>query len=100
MAMNREQRRYLKKQGAVADDGTPVRSRRTPQPAAPTRDARSSPREFFGEVRAELRKTKWPTRSEVVNYSIIVIVTVTILTSLIAGLDFLFGEAVLNLFRV
>jgi preprotein translocase subunit SecE len=49
-------------------------------------------------VRGEMRKVAWPTRSEVVNYSIIVLVAVVILTALIAGLDWLFGEAVLTLF--
>ncbi|MGH2686695.1 MAG: preprotein translocase subunit SecE, partial [Actinomycetota bacterium] len=59
---------------------------------------RTTPPQFIREVRGEMRKVAWPTRSEVVNYSIIVLVAVVILTALIAGLDWVFGEAVLSLF--
>lgn len=51
------------------------------------------------EVRAELRKVSWPTRSEVVNYSIVVLVVVTLVTAFIGLLDFGFGEAILKLFE-
>ena len=50
-------------------------------------------------MRAELRKVAWPTRSEVINYSIIVLITVVVLTAFIAALDFVFGEAVFKLFE-
>jgi preprotein translocase subunit SecE len=41
----------------------------------------------------------WPTRSEVINYSIIVLFTVVILTTYIALLDFAFGDAIFRLFE-
>ena len=41
----------------------------------------------------------WPTRAEVINYSIVVLVTVVLLTALIAGLDWVFGAAVLQLYN-
>jgi preprotein translocase subunit SecE len=41
----------------------------------------------------------WPTRDEVVNYSIVVLVTVVLLTALIFGLDYIFGEFVLKLLK-
>jgi preprotein translocase SecE subunit len=40
----------------------------------------------------------WPTRQETVRYTIIVLVTVILLTTLIAGLDWLFSEFVFRLF--
>jgi preprotein translocase subunit SecE len=55
--------------------------------------------QFLREVRGELLKVAWPTRSEVVNYSIIVLVAVVILTTYIASLDFGFGEAIFKLFE-
>jgi preprotein translocase subunit SecE len=99
MAMNREQKRMLQRQGEVGPDGAPIAKRR-PQtaPRPQPKEERTSPRAFVKEVRGEMRKVAWPTRSEVVNYSIIVLVAVVILTALIAGLDWLFGEAVLTLF--
>ena len=38
-----------------------------------------------------MRKVAWPTKDEVVRYSIVVIVTVIIYTAYIGGLDSLFG---------
>ncbi len=50
-------------------------------------------------MRGELRKVAWPTRPEVINYSIIVLVTVVLLTGYVAALDFGFGDLLLKLFQ-
>ncbi|MCP5028592.1 MAG: preprotein translocase subunit SecE [Actinomycetia bacterium] len=97
MAMNREQKRMMQRQGQLDADGESApRTRKQPQ-ARPKQD-RTSPGQFIKEVRGELRKVAWPTRSEVINYSIVVIVGLVFLTALIALLDFGFGELVLRLF--
>ena len=99
MAMNREQRRMLQKQGDMNKDGSPTAQRRDrAQQGPPTRE-RTSPGEFVGEVRGELRKVVWPTREELRNYSIVVFITIVVLTAIIAGLDYLAGEGVLQLFE-
>jgi preprotein translocase subunit SecE len=49
-------------------------------------------------VRGELRKVAWPTRQETIRYTIIVLVTVVVLTSLIGVLDWVFSELVFKLF--
>jgi preprotein translocase subunit SecE len=49
-------------------------------------------------VRSELRKVAWPTRSETVNYSIIVLVAVVLLTAYVAFLDYGFGDLLVKLF--
>jgi len=99
MAMNRQQKRMLQRQGQVGADGEPVARKRTPPPAARTKEERTTPVQFLREVRGELRKVAWPTRPEVINYSIIVLVAVIILTAYIAALDYGFGEVILNLFE-
>jgi|SRR5262245_14549981 preprotein translocase subunit SecE len=103
MAMNRQQKRMLQKQGQVDSDGAPVARKRpapqAPRPAAKAKEARTGPVQFLREVRAELRKVAWPSRSEVRNYSIIVLITVVVLTTYIALLDVFFGEAVFKLFE-
>jgi preprotein translocase subunit SecE len=99
MAMNRQQKRMLQRQGQVGEDGAPVAKRRAPQAPPPKTEARTSPAEFVREVRGELRKVAWPTRAEVINYSIIVLVAVVILTTIIATLDYGVGEAILKLFE-
>jgi preprotein translocase subunit SecE len=95
MSMNRETKRMLQRQGAVNEAGAPTRTARPPR----QKEERASVPEFVREVRAEMRKVAWPTRSEVVNYSIIVLIAVVFVTALVAGLDYLFGSLVLRLFN-
>ena len=123
MALNREQKRQLKRAGDLdvdegaggagngngngngkdagdgADDGGgPRKGRATPTAKAEHKDERTSPRQFVREVRSELRKVAWPTRQETINYSLIVAVTLVIMTTLIFGLDWVFSEVVLRIF--
>jgi preprotein translocase subunit SecE len=72
-------------------------------PAAGTRRAaqkekreRTTIRQFLKEVRGELRKVDWPTRRELVTYTTVVLVTVTVMTSLVFGLDYVFQRAIFN----
>jgi preprotein translocase subunit SecE len=91
----------LQRQGQVTEDGAPARERRRQQPAPrpEAREKRTGPREFVKEVRAELRKVAWPTKSETINYSIIVLVAIVILTAFVGALDYFFGEFVLRLYN-
>ena len=99
MAMNRQQKRMLQRQGQLGEDGEPAaRKRSAPPPPRPT-EQRTTPPQFVREVRSELRKVAWPTRAEVINYSIIVLVAVVLLTGYVAALDYGFGELLLNLFE-
>jgi preprotein translocase subunit SecE len=99
MAMNRQQKRMLQRQGQLGSDGAPVARKRTAPPAPKPKDERTTPLQFLREVRGELRKVAWPTRPEVVNYSIIVLVAVVLLTAYVAALDYGFGEVLLKLFE-
>jgi len=94
MAMNREQRRYLQKQGQIDEEGNPVRVARDNRPV-PTE--RTGPIQYFSEVRTELGRVMWPSRSEVINYTIVVLVTLAIVTGLVAGLDWAFAEGMISL---
>ena len=97
--MNREMKRMMQRQGQVDPDGTPSR-REAPRPAARTATKeRIGPAEYARQIRAELRKVAWPTRAEVINYSIVVFVALILLTSIIFGLDYVFGKAVIFLFK-
>jgi preprotein translocase subunit SecE len=49
-------------------------------------------------VGQELAKVIWPTRSELITYSIVVVVTVVVLGSFIYVLDQLFARLIINLF--
>lgn len=47
---------------------------------------------FFREVKAELKKVAWPTKSELVNYTVIVFITVLFISALIAIVDGIFAK--------
>jgi len=53
---------------------------------------------FLREVRQELKKVAWPTRSEVATYTVVVLISVTFVTLLVFGLDYVFGEGAFSLF--
>ena len=97
MSMNRQQKRMLQKQGEIDADGEPVRSRRQSS-SAPTQE-RTGPGQFLREVRGELRKVAWPSRAETVNYSIVVLITIILVTAMIYGLDWVFSTFILELFE-
>lgn len=99
MAMNRQQKRMLQRQGQLGSDGEPVARKRSAPPAPRPKEERTTPAQFLREVRGELRKVAWPTRPEVVNYSIIVLVALVVLTTYVAALDYGFGELLLKLFE-
>ena len=100
MAMNRQQKRMMQKQGQLGADGAPAaRKRPAPQAPRPTKDERTGPVQFLREVRGELRKVAWPTRLEVRNYSVVVFVTLVLLISLIFVLDYFCAKSILFLFH-
>ena len=53
---------------------------------------------YYRQVVAELRKVIWPTRTQLVTYTVVVIVFVTIMVAILALLDFAFSWAVLEVF--
>jgi preprotein translocase subunit SecE len=53
---------------------------------------------FIRQVIAELRKVIWPTRKELIAYTIVVVFFVLVMAGIIALYDFLFTEGVLRIF--
>ena len=53
---------------------------------------RTSPQQYLKEVRLELSKVAWPSRQEVITFSIIVIVMTVIFGLYTGALDFLFQQ--------
>ena len=86
----------------MSADGAPIanRDRRGASAGNPNDTERAGPTQFVREVKGELRKVVWPTKDEIINYSVVVFCTIVVLTALIAGLDYLTGEGVLRLVDV
>ena len=55
---------------------------------------KTSPGEFFNQVRAETNKIVWPTREETVRTAIFVFIFMVILSLFFLGIDSAFGVAV------
>jgi preprotein translocase subunit SecE len=97
--MNREMKRMQRRQGGERTTVDRAAAAQTTRRAATQeKRKRTPPRQFLKEVRQELKKVNWPTRQELVAYTIVVLVSVTVLTSYVFGLDFVFSKLVVNLF--
>jgi len=88
--MNREQKRAAQRAGQVNADGSPATVRDRKAPAQRLKTERTKPTDFVREVRAELRKVAWPTRDEVLRYSLIVFIALVVFTLFVFGLDYVF----------
>jgi preprotein translocase subunit SecE len=88
----------------VSRGGTAVRERKAnaDSPKAKREVRRTGPFAriggFFREVVSELRKVIWPTRRELLTYTGVVIVFVTIMTTIVAALDYGFAKLILFAF--
>ena len=88
--MNRQTKRMMER------DKRREPAARRPPPAE--RKKRVGPRQFLREVRQELKKVAWPSRRELLAYTVVVLVSVVVLTSFVFGLDFLISRGVLVVF--
>jgi preprotein translocase subunit SecE len=53
---------------------------------------------YVREIISEMRKVLWPSRSELITYSIVVIIFVVIMIAIVAGLDIGLAKLVLKVF--
>ena len=93
--MNRQTKRMMARQGS---DKPRAPERKTVAQTQAHAKERTGPRHFMMEVRGELRKVAWPTKHEVINSTIIVLIAVIVMTTLIFGFDYVSAKAVLFLY--
>ncbi len=91
--MNREMRRLQQKEEDRA------RKRRQDGPKPKSRE-RVGLRQFFREVRQELKKVAWPTRQETMTYTVVVLIVTVVLTGFTFALDLVLKQGVLELLSV
>ena len=94
--MNRQAKRMMQRQKAPGQDR--LEAMRQRRAVTAERKKRTPPSQFIKEVRQELRKVAWPTRQEMVAYTVVVLVAVVFLTSLVFGMDLLFSKGVFRVF--
>ena len=92
---SREMRRIQRRVGAEKKRAL-MRKSATKKKSGPKKK-RITVSQFLKEVRAEMKKVSWPTRSEVVSYTVVVIITVTISCAFVLFADFAFSRLVKSL---
>ena len=99
--MNRQMKRMQEraerqqKRGGAERTAAPTAAARRAQ--ASEKRKRAGIRQFLREVRLELKKVDWPSRRELVSYTVVVLATLIVTTAYVAGLDFVFSKAILDL---
>ena len=93
--MNRQTKRMMAKQGS---DKPRAPERKAAAPQKEGSRERIGPRTYFPEVKGELKKVAWPTKKEVINSTVVVLIAIVVMTALIFGFDYLSGKFVLFLF--
>ena len=93
--MNRQTKRMMAKQGSDKPSAPERKSRPAPQHTK----ERTGPRQFLMEVRGEMRKVAWPTKKEIINSTIIVLIAVVVMTTLIFLFDYASAKFVLFLYE-
>ena len=100
--MNRQMKRMQERQERRAKASVSERreaattSARRSAPPTEGKKKRAGARQFLKEVRQELRKVDWPSRRELISYTVVVLVTVIVMMSLVFGLDFVFSKLIFN----
>ena len=65
---------------------------------SPKRRSRTTPALFFRQVVGELRKVIWPTRKELVTYTVVCLVFVAVMVAIVTSLDYGFTKLVFWMF--
>ena len=94
MAMNRQTKRAMAKQGA----DKPSRPERK-SAAERTATERTGPRQYLTEVRGEMKKVAWPPKPEIINSSVVVLIGLVVMTALVFGFDWLSVHVVDFIFK-
>ena len=65
---------------------------------AAKRESRTTPALFFRQIVGELRKVIWPTRKELVTYTVVCLVFVAVMVAIVTSLDYGFTKLVFWMF--
>ncbi len=85
---SRELRRMQQKLG-IDKKREQIRKKAPSRKKGPKKE-RVSIRQFLSEVRAEMKRVTWPTRQEVISYTLVVIITVLLVGGIVALADYVF----------
>lgn len=90
MAVSRKLRREMERSQSQKKSAAPVKKK--PQQGGPAKK-RTTPLQFLREVRAELKKVAWPSRSELIQSTLMVLVVLLAMMGIIYVMDLVFAQA-------
>lgn len=92
--LNRELRRTQErsKQSAQKQRQAAQRKKATEKKKAEKKGPWKTVVQFLRDVRIEMKKVIWPSRQEVINYTTVVLITVTVVTTFILVLDLVLSK--------
>lgn len=83
----REERRRKKEEGGSKAQRKAAQMQSRSQAPSERKPFFRRVRDYLHEVRQELRKVTWPTREQMIAYTTVTLITSTVLTGVIFGLD-------------
>jgi preprotein translocase subunit SecE len=92
--LNRELRRVQErgKQSAQKQRQVAQRKKAAEKKKAEKKGVWKTITQFLRDVRIEMKKVIWPSRQEVINYTLVVLITVTVVSSFILVLDLILSK--------
>ena len=81
------------------DSAVASRARTDADTPEDTRTARANPFQYIRQVAEELRKVIWPTRNQMVTYTIVVFLFLIFMTALVSGVNIDEGKLVEHVFN-
>ncbi len=91
---NRELRRVQEKskQGAQRQRQMAARKKAAEKKKAERKGVWNTIKQFYKDVIIEMKKVIWPSRTDVVNYTVVVLITVAVVATFILVLDLVFSK--------
>ncbi|MGH3191793.1 MAG: preprotein translocase subunit SecE [Streptosporangiaceae bacterium] len=83
---------------ATQTRGNEAAEKRSGDGRAAKRAARITPALFFRQMAAELRKVIWPTRRELITYTVVCVTFVTAMMIIVTVLDYGFTKLIFEVF--
>ncbi len=83
---------------ATQTRGNEAAEKRSGTGRAAKRETRTTPALFFRQMAAELRKVIWPTRRELITYTVVCVTFVTAMMIIVTVLDYGFTKLIFEVF--
>lgn len=96
-APQKEEKKSLFKKGEKAPETSKKASKKTTKAKNAKPGVIARAKKYLGSIRSEMKRVVWPSKKELINYSVAVVVSLVVVGIVIAVLDVVIGEGLLLL---